>query len=54
MRDPAFVAEFVRAKQRIAQMNLRYVEVVDPVRQTLFEVYAAMALKTQYNSFDNH
>ncbi len=54
MQDPAFIAEFVRGKQRIAQMDLRYVEITDPVRQTLFEVYAAMTLKTPYNSFDNH
>jgi len=54
MKDPAFVAEFVKAKQRIARMDLRYVEVTDPVRQTLFEVYAACVLRTPYNSFDNH
>lgn len=54
MKDQLFVAEFVKAKQRVAQMDLRYVEIIDPVRQTLFEVYAAMTLKTPYNSFDNH
>lgn len=52
--DPVFKAAFVVAKEGIRKMQLRYVEVNDPVMQTLFEVYAAVVLKTPYNDFENH
>lgn len=46
---------FLEAKRRVAAMKLRVVEVVGSVDQTVFEVYAALALKTtRYNSFENH
>jgi len=35
-------------------MEFRYVKVEDPIEQTLFEVYAAVKLKTLYNKFDPH
>ena len=35
-------------------MELRYVEEADPLRQTLLEIYVAVALKTPYNDFDTH
>lgn len=54
MQDPVFSAAFVKAKERIAVMDVRWVEVTDPVRQSLLEMYAALALKTPYNAFDNH
>jgi hypothetical protein len=54
MTDPAFGAEFTAAKARIAAMQVRFVEEADPVRQCLLEVYAAIALRTPYNNFDNH
>ena len=54
MQDPAFSAAFVAAKERISQMDVRCIEVTDPVRQALLEMYAALALKTPYNAFENH
>jgi len=36
-------------------MPVRVIQIDHPIIQTLFEVYAAMALGTlDYNSFDNH
>ena len=54
MEDPSFADSFMRAKQRIRDMDLRFVEEPDPLRQTLLEVYVAVVLKTPYNDFDNH
>jgi hypothetical protein len=54
VKDPAFAAAFEGAKRRIASMDLRYVEELDPTRQALLEIYAATVLKTPYNDFDNH
>lgn len=54
MQDPMFSAEFVKAKARIAQMDMRCIEVSDPIRQALLEMYAALELQTPYNSFGNH
>jgi hypothetical protein len=52
--DSAFGPAFMRAKARVASMDLRYVEEADPVRQALLEIYVAVTLKTPYNDFDNH
>jgi hypothetical protein len=52
--DPVFLDAFHRAKARIRAMEFRYVEEDDPVTQCLLEVYAATALQTPYNDFDNH
>ena len=54
MEVPAFVIAFTSAKQRIREMDLRFVEENDPIRQTLLEVYVAIVLGTPYNDFDNH
>jgi len=47
---PAFVA----AKNRVSNMDVRYVEEPNPLRQALLEMYVAIALETKYNSFENH
>jgi hypothetical protein len=54
VRDLTFGPAFVRAKARIADMDLRFVEEGDAVRQALLEIYVAVALKTPYNDFENH
>jgi hypothetical protein len=54
VKDMTFGPAFVRAKARIADMDLRFVEEVDPVRQALLEVYVAVTLETPYNDFDTH
>lgn len=52
--DPAFVDLFSQARERVSGMSVRAVEIKDPIGQTLFEVYAHMALRTEYNDFDTH
>jgi predicted GIY-YIG superfamily endonuclease len=49
-----FSAAFMGAKQRIRAMDLRFVEEPDPLRQSLLEIYVAVALGTRYNDFDTH
>jgi hypothetical protein len=53
---PAFQPYFTRAKERIRQMEFRFVEINDSVVSTIFEVYAALALRTEgeFNLFDTH
>jgi hypothetical protein len=52
--DPAFVELFSQARQRVSEMSARAVEIKDPIVQTLFEVYAHIALRTEHNDFDTH
>ena len=52
--DPDFDAIFRAAKKRVASMHVRYLELRDPIEQTLLEVYAAESLATPYNSFETH
>ncbi len=52
--DPEFARAFTQAKRRIRQMELRFVEEPEPLRQTLLEIYVAVVLKTPYNDFDTH
>jgi len=46
--------EFHEAKQKIALMQIKYLEIEDPITQTLFEVYAALELGTPYNNWETH
>lgn len=52
--DATFSAAFSAAKTRVRQMQLRYVEELDPLRQALLEIYAAVVLATPYNDFNTH
>ena len=52
--DPRFAELFTDARTRVGSMTLRFVAIDDPELRTLFEVYAAVALGTRYNSFDTH
>ena len=52
--DGEFAAAFVEAKRRIREMQVRYVEERDPLRQALLESYVAVVLKTPYNDFNTH
>jgi hypothetical protein len=54
LADPTFKAEYEKAKNRIKQMNVRYVQEADPVRQALLEIYVAVATEAKYNDFDTH
>lgn len=52
--DPAFRAEYDRAKQRIRAMSVRWVVEADPTTQALLEIYVAIATGARYNDFDTH
>ena len=54
--DGDFRPLFLAAKQRIANMDVRFIEMDDPILRTVFEVYTAVALGTdlEYNSFETH
>jgi len=53
--DPAFAETFSQARDRVCAMDVRFIEIDDPVTRTLFEVYAAQALGTdEFNSFETH
>jgi len=52
--NSAFRNIFLEQKERVSRMNVRVVEINDPIIQTIFEVYVSMELDTKYNNFDNH
>lgn len=54
MLDPVFAAAFAAAKERIREMEYRYVEESDQNRQALLEIYCAVVLETPYNDFGTH
>jgi predicted GIY-YIG superfamily endonuclease len=53
-KHAVFGPAFVMAKSRVGNMDVRFVEEADPLRQALLEMYAAIALCTPHNSFENH
>ena len=53
-KEPDFEVLFTLAKQRVSQMRIRVIKIENQVTQTIFEVYAALALKTPYNDFNTH
>lgn len=53
--DPLFDGVFRAARERVAAMQFRFVEIREPELRTVFEVYAAVALGTsEHNSFQTH
>jgi hypothetical protein len=53
--DADFSEVFRAARDRVRQMDVRFVEIDDPITRTLFEVYATQALGTErFNSFETH
>jgi len=53
--DERFAAHFRSAKERVTAMDVRFIELDDPVTRTVFEVYAARALETdEFNSWETH
>ena len=46
-----FGDHYIRAKERVSEMQVRFLEVPNDTNQVLFEVYVAMTLKTPYNDF---
>ena len=53
-RQPAFRKLFLSAKERVSAMGVQFVEIRDPIEQTLVEVYVAESLATPYNDFETH
>lgn len=54
MNDPIFREAFGQAKARIRNMDVRFVEEIDPIRQSILEIYVAVSLRTPYNDFRTH
>lgn len=54
LENDTFKKEFEQAKNRIREMEVRFIEESDPLRQALFEIYIAVELDTRYNKFENH
>lgn len=54
LRDPTFRSAFDKARERIREMNIQFIEESDPIRQSLLEICAALRTGAKYNSFDNH
>ena len=52
--DSTFRNIFIKQKERVSRMNVRVIEINDPIIQTIFEVYVSMELNTEYNDFDTH
>ena len=53
-KDPKFSEIFKKSKDRVSKMKIKVIEISDPIEQTLFEVYAALELKTPYNEWETH
>lgn len=52
--DQIFGPAFIKAKERVRNMEIRFIEVNDPVQQALLEIYVAITLRTPFNDFENH
>ena len=52
--DSDFEKKFNAAKKRIANAEIRFVEIEDQVEQSVFEIYAAFVLETELNDFGTH
>jgi len=53
-KAPGFEEAFFLARANVAQMKIRAIRIDDQVTQALFEIYAALTLKTPYNDFSTH
>jgi predicted GIY-YIG superfamily endonuclease len=52
--DPVFSPIFSKTKTRVSEMQIQVLPMDDPIEQTLFEVYAALELNTEYNNWETH
>ncbi len=52
--DDKFIPIFSESKRRVSVMKIQVIQMNDPVEQTLFEVYAALKMKTEYNTWETH
>ena len=49
-----FVPFFLQMKEKVRDMDMRFVEESDSNRQALLEMYVAIELRTPYNDFGVH
>lgn len=50
-----FLSHFEAAKLRVSEMDVRWINLADPIERSVFEIYAALALDTLvFNSFETH
>lgn len=54
MDTPDFAAEFDRQLARVRAMQVRFLEVPDPVDQYLLELYAVLELGLPLSEFETH
>ncbi len=54
MEDENFLNILKEMGVRISNMDVRFVEEKNPIRQALLEIYVHLELKTTHNDFDNH
>lgn len=54
LSQPLFRQAFDKARERIRNMDVQFVEEQNPVRQALLEIFAALRAQARYNDFDNH
>lgn len=54
VQDSIFGPEFRAQKQRVREMQVRYVDEPNSMRQALLEMYVSVCLSTPHNDFDNH
>ncbi|MDA1061465.1 MAG: hypothetical protein O2895_00890 [Chloroflexi bacterium] len=54
-QEKDFAPRFLAAKARVAEMDVQFIALDDPIERTIFEIYAALHLGTEeYNSFETH
>jgi len=53
-KDTKFEPIYRAMKARVAKMQIKAVEIDNPITQTFFEVYAALELNTPYNEWGTH
>lgn len=54
MQDPDFLAEFGRQRDALLTMQVRFVEIHDPIDQYLFELYATLRFGLDTEGFGTH
>src|SRR6266851_4767123 len=52
--DPVFRPEFLRQIERVKAMQVRFVDITDPVHQYLVELYAHLEYGLPLDEFDTH
>lgn len=54
IKDANFSLAFKSHIDKIKTMNIKYLIIIDPIKQYLLELYAAMELGTSLTEFDTH